>query len=455
MTNQERCFIETITFTNYRCFPEIAVRFHDRLTVVVAPNGGGKTAILDGVAVALRLFVDTMEETPGFGGFHANDIRLMRTPADKLEPVTPVRLEATGVLLGESLTWARERPSKKSSRTSIGEAQAVRQLAIRLVKANQAWAQRHIPTPPLFPLVASYGTGRLWSTGTVLEGRPPTFAPNARARGYVDCLASAANYRLFTDWFRRFSYEAQQELLSGQPSPHRPQQPLSAVRMAVATALAPSGWHSLAWDFAEDIMVAEHITEGRRPVTMLSDGIRTMISLVADIAHRAARLNPHLGENAASQTPGIVLIDEVDMHLHPAWQQVVLDALQKAFPALQLIVSTHSPQVLTTLRKENIRILACDEAGQWTAREPGMSPLAHESGDALALIMGTHPRPQSASILADLHAYEQLARAGRADSPEAQRMKERLDTAGFEFSPADQALFAFLTRKAKSAKVNT
>jgi predicted ATP-binding protein involved in virulence len=53
-----------------------------------------------------------------------------------------------------------------------------------------------------------------------------------------------------------------------------------------------------------------------------------------------------------------VLIDEVDMFLHPAWQQQVLGALQEAFPLLQFIVTTHSPQVLTTVAKENIRQLA-------------------------------------------------------------------------------------------------
>ena len=126
---------------------------------------------------------------------------------------------------------------------------------------------------------------------------------------------------------------------------------------------------------------------------ILSDGIRTTIGLVADIAHRMAKLNPQLAENIATKTPGIILIDEVDMHLHPEWQQQILRSLKAAFPKVQLIVSTHSPQVLSTLRKENIRVLSSDDDDIWSAVEPLKSPLGHESKDALAYIMDTHPRP--------------------------------------------------------------
>jgi predicted ATP-binding protein involved in virulence len=95
--------------------------------------------------------------------------------------------------------------------------------------------------------------------------------------------------------------------------------------------------------------VAHHDQHGELSVALLSDGIRNMIGMVADIAFRATKLNPQFGFLAAKETPGVVLIDEVDMHLHPEWQQVVLQSLTTAFPALQFIVTTHSPQVLTTV----------------------------------------------------------------------------------------------------------
>lgn len=132
-----------------------------------------------------------------------------------------------------------------------------------------------------------------------------------------------------------------------------------------------------------------HQDAGTMPVAQLSDGVRNMMGLVADIAFRATKLNPHLGLEAARQTAGIVLIDEVDMHLHPSWQQTVLASLQEAFPNIQFIVTTHSPQVLSTVSREHIRVLE-QRAGVYTASSPAFSPLAHESGDALAHIMLVH-----------------------------------------------------------------
>ena len=94
----------------------------------------------------------------------------------------------------------------------------------------------------------------------------------------------------------------------------------------------PTGWRDLRWDFAESTIVASHPTYGRLSVGDLSDGIRNIVGLVGDMAHRAARLNPHLGDQAASLTPGVVLIDEIDMHLHTTWQQVILGSIQEPSP---------------------------------------------------------------------------------------------------------------------------
>jgi predicted ATP-binding protein involved in virulence len=440
--------MRTLELTNYRCFGKLSLTFHDRLTVFVAPNGGGKTAVLDGVAVALRLFVDTMEGRSTFKGFGARDIRLVLNPDNKMELAAPVRLAASGTFLGNDISWIRERRSEATSRTSTAQASELKEIGLELSQQNQEWTQSRNADAPLFPLISYYGTGRLWSTVKPTESRKTREnAPNARHRGYTDCLSSASHYKYFIDWFRRFSFEGKKDSPDQVNSPHDPQRTLAVVRSAVDKALGPAGWHGLEWDFAEDTIVARHTEFGRLPVNILSDGIRNMIGLVADIAHRTARLNPHLRESAAVGTPGIVLIDEVDMHLHPQWQQVVLQSLQQAFPLIQFIVTTHSPQVLTTVRKENIRVFLRDEIGAWTTAAPATSPLAHESGDALARIMDTNPRPEVPGILPDLHAYELLARAGKGDSEQAREIRTRLDSVGFEFSDADRALFDFLARR--------
>jgi predicted ATP-binding protein involved in virulence len=225
---------------------------------------------------------------------------------------------------------------------------------------------------------------------------------------------------------------------------------LKNIQKAVNIALRPSGWENPEWDFAEDCIIATHPEQGRLPVDFLSDGIRNMIGLVSDIAHRAYRLNSHFKDMAAEKSPGIVLIDEVDIHLHPQWQQLVLNTLMESFHKIQFIVTTHSPQVLTTIRKENIHILNIDSDGKCTTEMPEKSPLAQESGFVLADIMNVHPRPDIPDIISKTHDYEQLILAGRGDSEEATAIKEYLEKEGYEFSDAVKAKFEFLKKRLKN-----
>ena len=91
---------------------------------------------------------------------------------------------------------------------------------------------------------------------------------------------------------------------------------------------------------------------------LLSDGYRNLVALAADIAWRAVRLNPHQGVNAPAEASGVVLIDEIELHLHPAWQRTVLGQLVETFRGLQCVVTTHSPQVLASVAAQGDRFLA-------------------------------------------------------------------------------------------------
>lgn len=100
----------------------------------------------------------------------------------------------------------------------------------------------------------------------------------------------------------------------------------------------------------------------RMSINQLSDGYKSTISLVADIAYRMAVLNPQLLGEVCSETDGVILIDEVDLHLHPTWQQRILSDLTAIFPKVQFIVSTHAPAVINTVKSENVVMLDDGEA---------------------------------------------------------------------------------------------
>lgn len=102
----------------------------------------------------------------------------------------------------------------------------------------------------------------------------------------------------------------------------------------------------------------EHV---RIPISQLSDGYKCTISMIADIAYRMAILNPQLLDKVLVETEGIVLIDEIDLHLHPTWQKRILKDLMEIFPKVQLIVSTHAPEVINSVKSDSVIILKNNE----------------------------------------------------------------------------------------------
>ena len=97
-------------------------------------------------------------------------------------------------------------------------------------------------------------------------------------------------------------------------------------------------------------MIALKTAEGTiLPFRMLSDGYRNVIKIILDIATRMCILNPYLKGDALKKTPGVVLIDEVDLSLHPTWQKRIIRILKEQFPRIQLICATHSPFIIQSL----------------------------------------------------------------------------------------------------------
>ncbi len=126
----------------------------------------------------------------------------------------------------------------------------------------------------------------------------------------------------------------------------------------------------------------------RIPVNQLSDGYKSTISLVADIAYRMAVLNPQLLGDVCKETDGIVLIDEVDLHLHPKWQQSIIGDLTEIFPKVQFIVSTHAPEVINSVSRENVIVLENNQAVSAPAETYGK-----DDNGILRTIMHVKERP--------------------------------------------------------------
>ena len=183
-------------------------------------------------------------------------------------------------------------------------------------------------------------------------------------------------------------------------------------------------------------VVSLELESGRREdltLDQLSGGYRIILALAADLARRMTQGNPHRDDPLACEA--IVLIDEIELHLHPAWQQRVLDDLLRTFPNTQFLVSTHSPQVLTSVRPERIVELS-PEGGTIVAGYASAATYGAEAGDVLSTVMGVRTRPANNDFVKLLDRYMGLVGDDQGESQEARKLRAKLE----EISPYDPAL---------------
>jgi predicted ATP-binding protein involved in virulence len=126
-------------------------------------------------------------------------------------------------------------------------------------------------------------------------------------------------------------------------------------------------------------------------VNQLSDGEKCLIAMIGDLARRLAIANPTQKDPVGGE--GIVLIDEIDLHLHPSWQRMVVPKLIDVFPNCQFVVSTHSPQVLGEIEGQHIRCLYPDQEKGLCACIPDQA-LGLDSSEVLAELMQTRVRDE-------------------------------------------------------------
>ena len=425
MSAQTTLRLDRLSLKNFRCFTECELDLHPELTVLVACNGQGKTALLDAIAILLGLFVDSFKETKHAFGFARADAHLTSRGGDTMEPVVPVVLSVEGWARGHKIAWRHKIVAlgKEKSVLVRSEAGDLQSLAHGLRGLLEHTAKNPDDGVPLLPVVAYYGTGRLWSEHHLTQAKRRAEATvKGRLAGYRDCLSPSSSFKVFADWYGETWRSMGAPRVPGLEVPDRPERLIAAVESAVKTVLEPTGWHGL--EYVNGHLFVRHAEHGRLLLSLLSDGVRNMIALVADLAQKCVRLNPHLGDEATQKTPGVVLIDEVDMHLHPGWQQTVIALLRRAFPEVQLILSTHSPQVLSSVHRESIRTVRL-LAERGVLETPRFQTRGVESADVLTHIMGIDPVPQveEARLLSE---YRALIEDGEFESPAARALRERL-----------------------------
>jgi predicted ATP-binding protein involved in virulence len=209
----------------------------------------------------------------------------------------------------------------------------------------------------------------------------------------------------FFQWFRVLEDLENEERrdLSGYRD-HR----LEAVRRAVPQFL--DGFSNLRVRRSQGLRMTVEKQGQELVINQLSDGEKCLLAMVGDIARRLAIANPGLEDPL--QGEGVVLIDEIELHLHPQWQRKIIPALTQTFPNCQFIVTTHSPQVISHVEPESIYILEATSEGIKAFR-PEYS-LGRDSNTILEDLMGVSSRPEKQQK--DLQELFRLIEEGNLDA---------------------------------------
>lgn len=355
-----------------------------------------------------------------------NDARLAffeHGDAITAEAQFPAAVECRGQIGAEQGTWRRELTSE-DAKTTRKDAEWIETNAVSLRDQVKSGAQ------VILPVLSFYGTGRLWVQKRQRE--VTTLKPESRFMGYLDCFDPASDEKRLLRWFKT------QEIAAVQAE--QPIGTLEACRRAIMACVP--GATRVYFDVKRDQLIID--LPGRSlPFSYLSDGYRNMVAMVADVAVRCATLNPHLREAALVETPGVVLIDELDLHLHPKWQRRVVGDLMNVFPKVQFVGTTHSPFVIQALPpSDTVRLLNLDD--------PHADDFANKSVEDISeQVQGVELPQRSQRYLDMLKAaegyYRVLREMPNASEEDKQRLSHRLDELSLPFSddPAYQAFLRF------------
>ena len=404
--------LKSITLKNFRCFDELHLELHPHLTVLVADNGGGKTSVLDAIAMGLSpmlRYLSTADQRLSGRGIADRDLLLRRSGERWVaSDYTQILIETT-----ENLMWDVCRSSVKGKQPTTRVGQDGLKDYCNEVLDNLKLKDRE----PL-PIFAYYGTRRGWIERKSSESKVNYTQPTS---ALVGALESLSDLKEMLKWFY-MEETVELRVNKGRLLKNFSESPaLSVARKAIEAIL---GGHYTDPHFnSEDLFVVKE-KDGPQELQIhqLSQGYQGMFALAMDFARRLVIGNRQMFYSKAS---AIMLVDEIDLHLHPAWQQRVLSDLTRTFPNTQFIVTTHSPQVLTTVKNENIRILAKDHENKWVANIPTEQTRGVESGDALHSAMGVDPVPPVEEAK-QLDEYRALIENSEHRTEEGQSLREAL-----------------------------
>ena len=339
-----------LKLANVRAIEAAEFHFRPGFNLVAGVNGVGKTTVLDALAVSLSAIVDrAVGHRRAAVSFGTDDIRM---------GVGALQVECGFELAGEIETYTLHKP-----RESVVAPKEMDQFSRQETgqSANTAPTfEEFYPGMPVEgevrgshgrPLAVLFSTNRAVSS----ERAPPKSAAAGGVNAaYSGALSDRRELRLaeFEGWMR-----AQEALSSERPAAKRV---LAAFETAVTRFLPNYRNFRVGGAGKRGSLLLIDRGDVTLPIQSLSDGERGVLALVLDLTRRLVQVNPEMDDPAA-EAGAVVLIDEIELHLHPSWQRRIVGNLEETFPKCQFIATTHSPQAIGEVEHDRIHIMADGE----------------------------------------------------------------------------------------------
>lgn len=434
--------INNITIDNFRGFEHKFFELDPKMNVILGDNTTGKTTLLQAVQIALGAFLQEMTFLPGGNGYSRNfrptdHVKIYSESSKGFIPIKQkpsIEVNAECVIgqfdkftqqinTSTNHIWWKRTSNKNSKANALQLMNFVADIEDKRRKADEEG------TNSLFPLFLSFGATRLEKN---YRGAEKTKQRETReTKAYKCALDEQVDFKGAFDWIYRYekSFDKGSEFAGTNEAF------LNAIKDAIP-AIRQIDIDTKNNEFTAQIKMSKDDEPYWLTYDMMSAGFKAMINITAEIAHRCIELNGFLGLEAVKKTPGIIMIDEVDLYLHPHWQQHILSDLQTAFPEMQFVVTTHSPFIVQSVKSQNVITLD----GVKGDSNPDMRSI--EDIAVTEMNMDTARFPRYQQMVEQAEKYYQLVKLGKEKTLEARNVKKELDDieALFSDDPAYVAL---------------
>ncbi|MDO5425256.1 MAG: AAA family ATPase [Eubacteriales bacterium] len=439
----ERFYLKNIELLNFRRFDNSTYELNPQMNVFIGKNASGKTTVLEAATVILGAYLAAFKEyVPSRFGHNISDNDVLRK---SLKPTKGIAVTSSvkqfPCTVSSQIVWNKKiiecvrSLEKEGGRTKFVGKNPMREFVAEWEKAIKA--ADGSDEGQIYPLVLYLSSARLWNenrTGEI-EKTP------GRTDAYQRCLDQKRGNQTSFEYIKLLGSLASEEN-DGKPLPAY-EVIMDAVKYSLQDELSPGQQVLYSSRYGE---IAVKNSDGTIiDFSALSDGYRNVIKIVTDIATKMCILNPYLEKDTLKLTPGVVVIDELDLSLHPTWQRRIVRILKELFPRVQFICATHSPFIIQSLEPGELitldTILDEEYSGQ------SIEDIAED-------IMKVPVAQYSEKKLKMYKAAEEYFNALKGDvsQEKLQELKERLDVLSAEYSD-NPAYYAWMKMKYLEKKV--